>query len=164
MLWHYRIQLNIYAWILRQYYDLRATDLRVVCLHPDNGFTAHVVSVALMPEHMNKLMSWRRDDLQSCMGLTKIQANDLRAGSRGCFVLQVEGRLTHRMLDPVSVVDLTAGSHENGHFFTQAGSQDDSHEAKMATHDLRAGKSGGCVVLSDARGGSRHVGSTRNKC
>ena len=52
-------------------------------------------------------------------------------------------RLTHRMLDPVSVDDVTAGSQENGHFFTQAGSQDDSHEAKTATHDLRAGSQDG---------------------
>ena len=38
-LWHYRVQLNIYAWILRRYYEVVVTDLRIVCLHPDNVFS-----------------------------------------------------------------------------------------------------------------------------
>ena len=65
VLWHYRIQLNIYAWILRHYYDMTATDLRIVCLHPDNNFKPLVITVPVMSDRVDKLMSWRRDDLPS---------------------------------------------------------------------------------------------------
>ncbi|CAE7928237.1 unnamed protein product [Symbiodinium sp. KB8] len=50
VMWHYRIQLNIYAWILRQFYDVTATDLRIVCLHPDNGFEPLVIPVPIMSD------------------------------------------------------------------------------------------------------------------
>jgi ATP-dependent exoDNAse (exonuclease V) beta subunit len=34
--WHYTMQLNIYKWILEQYYGLEVADLYLVILHPDN--------------------------------------------------------------------------------------------------------------------------------
>ena len=81
VMWHYRIQLNIYAWILRQYYDVTATELRIVCLHPDNGFEPLVIPVPIMSDRVDRLMSWRRDDLRSCMLLTSPNQKDLRGGS-----------------------------------------------------------------------------------
>ena len=82
VVWHYRVQLNVYAWILQQYYDVAATDLRIVCLHPDNEFSPLVISVPLMQDHMDKLMSWRRADVQSRMQLSNVATGDLRGGSQ----------------------------------------------------------------------------------
>ena len=82
VVWHYRVQLNVYAWILQQYYDVAATDLRIVCLHPDNEFSPLVISVPLMQDHMDKLMSWRRADVQSRMQLSNVANGDLRGGSQ----------------------------------------------------------------------------------
>ena len=33
---HYRLQLNIYKWILEKYYDLTVQDMKVVCVHPES--------------------------------------------------------------------------------------------------------------------------------
>ena len=33
--WHYTLQLNVYKWILEQYYDVEVEDLYLVILHPD---------------------------------------------------------------------------------------------------------------------------------
>ena len=101
VLWHYRIQLNVYAWILRQYYNVQATDLRLVCLHPDNVFTPLVISVPLLSEQVDRLMSWRRQELQSCTRLTDAEQTDLRGGSQGSsspgFSQRVEDELVEIM-------------------------------------------------------------------
>ena len=34
--WHYTMQLNVYKWILENYYDVEVGDLYIVILHPDN--------------------------------------------------------------------------------------------------------------------------------
>ena len=34
---HYRLQLNVYKYILQQYYEMRVAGMYVVCLHPDNA-------------------------------------------------------------------------------------------------------------------------------
>ena len=34
--WHYTLQLNVYKWMLEQYYGLEVADLYLVILHPDN--------------------------------------------------------------------------------------------------------------------------------
>ena len=34
--WHYTMQLNVYKWILENYYDIEVGDLYIVILHPDN--------------------------------------------------------------------------------------------------------------------------------
>ncbi|CAE7296275.1 unnamed protein product, partial [Symbiodinium sp. CCMP2456] len=145
MLWHYRIQLNIYAWILRHYYDLIATDLRIVCLHPDNGLAAYVVPVPLMLEHMNKLMSWRRDDLQSCIGLTKGQVDDLQAGCGECFLPQANGQPTHRMLD------------QGGNRAETTKPEDQHVISKQEVRRIHRS-------LSDARGGNGYDGSGKRNC
>ena len=31
---HYRLQLNIYMWILQKYYGVRVAGMKVVCVHP----------------------------------------------------------------------------------------------------------------------------------
>ena len=79
VLWHYRVQLNIHAWILRRYYEVVVTDLKIVCLHPDNGFSPLVVSVPLLEDTMERLTTWRREDLQSCLHVSRAPAmQDLR--------------------------------------------------------------------------------------
>ena len=34
--WHYRVQLNLYKHILQEHYDVRVSQMFVVCFHPDN--------------------------------------------------------------------------------------------------------------------------------
>ncbi|CAE7208534.1 unnamed protein product [Symbiodinium microadriaticum] len=81
VLWHYRVQVNIYAWILRKYYDINVTELRIVCLHPDNAPQPLIVNVPMMQDKIEKLMSWRRDDIHSQIHLSA-DARDLRGGSQ----------------------------------------------------------------------------------
>ncbi|CAE7871442.1 unnamed protein product [Symbiodinium microadriaticum] len=81
VLWHYRVQVNIYAWILRKYYDINVTELRIVCLHPDNAPQPLIVNVPMMQDKIEKLMSWRRDDRHSQIHLSA-DARDLRGGSQ----------------------------------------------------------------------------------
>ncbi|CAE7582461.1 unnamed protein product [Symbiodinium sp. CCMP2592] len=92
VLWHYRVQVNIYAWILRRYYDINVTELRIVCLHPDNAPQPLIVNVPMMQDKIEKLMSWRRDDRQLQIHLSA-ESGDLRGGSQ-------EGELSFsQMLD-----------------------------------------------------------------
>ena len=81
VLWHYRVQVNIYAWILRKYYDINVTELRIVCLHPDNAPQPLIVNVPMMQDKIEKLMSWRRDDRHSQTHFSA-DARDLRGGSQ----------------------------------------------------------------------------------
>ncbi|CAE7868918.1 unnamed protein product, partial [Symbiodinium sp. KB8] len=81
VLWHYRVQVNIYAWILRKYYDINVTELRIVCLHPNNAPQPLIVNVPMMQDKIEKLMSWRRDDRHSQIHLSA-DARDLRGGSQ----------------------------------------------------------------------------------
>ena len=43
--WHYRLQLNIYKYVLQKYYGMVVAQMFVVCAHPDNGNTAFVDQV-----------------------------------------------------------------------------------------------------------------------
>ena len=77
----------MYAWILRTYYNVVVTDLRIVCLHPNNGFSALVIPVPLLSDCMAEFMTWRRNDPQSRIRLTGSRGSsdltmmsDLRAG------------------------------------------------------------------------------------
>jgi len=48
--WHYCLQLNTYKAILERRYDKRVTDLKLVCLHPDNGSYQCIQVVNLQKE------------------------------------------------------------------------------------------------------------------
>ena len=73
VLWHYRVQLKIYALILRTYFRLSVADLRVVCLRPDNK---------IFSEKIDRFMSWRRYDVNSCLHLTGCGEQDRKARSQ----------------------------------------------------------------------------------
>ena len=56
---HYRVQLNIYKWMLERYYGVRVAAMSVVCLHPDNGDQPFVDVVPIIPE-IDELMHIQR--------------------------------------------------------------------------------------------------------
>ena len=45
---HYRLQLNVYKFILERYYGQHVVGMYVVCIHPDNGDSAFVDDVPHM--------------------------------------------------------------------------------------------------------------------
>ena len=51
---HYRLQLNVYCWMLETYYDAHVTAMFVVCTHPDNGGRALVDHVPRMREETSR--------------------------------------------------------------------------------------------------------------
>ena len=57
-LWHYVLQLNVYAWILEHRYGHRVARLEIVCVHEDNGdapLIVHAPRMALVTEY---LLAW----------------------------------------------------------------------------------------------------------
>ena len=106
VLWHYRVQLNIYAWILQTYYGLHVTDLRVVCLHPDNAMEPFVLQVQTFSDKIERLMSWRRQDQSSRLHLTSLAEHDARAGGQADLMVQW-------------ICDIRGGSQEGGESFSQ---------------------------------------------
>ena len=58
---HYRMQLNVYRWILEKYYGQRVIGMRVVCCHPDNGDTAFVDEVPDMQNDVAEIMRRQRE-------------------------------------------------------------------------------------------------------
>ena len=61
----YRLQLNIYRWILEQYYDVRVAGLKVVCIHPRYLPDGFVDDVPDMQDVVSALMRSRRDEMQA---------------------------------------------------------------------------------------------------
>ena len=57
---HYRLQLNAYKYIIEKYYGRRVSAMKVVCTHPDNGYTPFVDEVPFMPEETEVLMRHQR--------------------------------------------------------------------------------------------------------
>ena len=64
---HYRIQLNVYRWILQHYYDVHVAGMFVVCLHPDNGDSAFIDTVPVIPE------------VEELMAIQRLRSRELRA-------------------------------------------------------------------------------------
>ena len=64
---HYRIQLNVYRWILEHYYDVHVAEMFVVCLHPDNGDSAFIDTVPVIPE------------VEELMAIQRLRSRELRA-------------------------------------------------------------------------------------
>ena len=56
---HYRVQLNLYKWMLERYYGARVAAMFIVCLHPDNGDQPFVDDVPVIPE-VEELMAIQR--------------------------------------------------------------------------------------------------------
>ncbi|CAK0822133.1 unnamed protein product, partial [Prorocentrum cordatum] len=64
---HYRVQLNIYRWMLEHYYGARVAAMYVVCLHPDNGDQPFVDDVPVIP------------DIEELMAIQRTRSRELRA-------------------------------------------------------------------------------------
>jgi hypothetical protein len=57
--WHYTLQLNTYAYILKHYYKKIVTHLCLVCLHPNNK-DYQIIKVPILNEEINDLMQYRK--------------------------------------------------------------------------------------------------------
>ena len=60
-------QLNVYRWILEHYYDVHVAEMFVVCLHPDNGDSAFIDTVPVIPE------------VEELMAIQRLRSRELRA-------------------------------------------------------------------------------------
>ena len=56
-LWQYRLQLNIYRFILQKYYDCKVSQMFIVGCHPDNGAGPYVEDVQLLLQETDALMA-----------------------------------------------------------------------------------------------------------
>lgn len=63
--WHYALQLNTYKAILEKNYGKKVTELKLVCLHP-NQKTYQLIDVPELTEEMEELFKHRATDLKSC--------------------------------------------------------------------------------------------------
>ncbi|CAE7036636.1 unnamed protein product [Symbiodinium sp. CCMP2592] len=66
---HYRLQLNLYKYLIEKYYGLRVAAMYVVCLHPDNQEEGPFIDcVPDMPSEVDAILEVRRLKLagQSC--------------------------------------------------------------------------------------------------
>ena len=57
------------------------TDLRVVCLHPDNAFEPFVLHVPAFSEKMDRLMLWRRQNHGTRLHVSASAEDAVRAGT-----------------------------------------------------------------------------------
>ena len=48
-MWHYALQLNLYAYLLESYYGFRVARREVACFHPDNGSEPYFFEVPALP-------------------------------------------------------------------------------------------------------------------
>jgi hypothetical protein len=57
--WHYTLQLNIYKWILENYYDIYVENLYIVVLHPDN-LSYRRMRLPIITEEVEMMIECRR--------------------------------------------------------------------------------------------------------
>ena len=62
---HYRLQLNIYRWMLEKYYGVRVAAMKVVCVHPRYLPHGFVDDVPDLQDQVTLLMQGRRDELHA---------------------------------------------------------------------------------------------------
>ena len=55
-IWRYRMQLNVYRWILQQHYDQVVVAMYIVGTHPDNGSEPWVDEVPMLDDETKSLM------------------------------------------------------------------------------------------------------------
>ena len=68
---HYRVQLNIYKYILETYYGFTVAAMYVVCTHPDNAPRAFVDSVPSMQDAIRLIMEEQRELVREHTGLQR---------------------------------------------------------------------------------------------
>ena len=61
---HYRLQLNVYRYILEQYYDLTVSLMLVVSVHPDCGDRPFVDIVPKMEDEVSALVDYQCSRVQ----------------------------------------------------------------------------------------------------
>ena len=57
--WHYTLQLNVYKWILENYYGLEVADLYLVILHPDNS-SYRRMRLSMLTDEVEDMIECRR--------------------------------------------------------------------------------------------------------
>ena len=82
-LWHYRLQLNCYAWILHTYYDRVVSKMLVVCTRPDNGSQPFVDYVPPLTDEVNEIMQIQRANWRQA-------SSDARDSRGGCLMTVME--------------------------------------------------------------------------
>ena len=75
-LWHYRLQLNLYKFILERYYNLRVVGMHIVSFHPDSS--TFVDKVPDMQAEANAIMTYQRNRLANQAGEKE---RDFRGGA-----------------------------------------------------------------------------------
>ena len=77
--WHYRVQLNLYRYILQTYYSLRVSRMAVVCCHPEHSPRAFVDEVPVLEQETQAIMRvWRERQAPHGHSCTM----DVRAGAQ----------------------------------------------------------------------------------
>ena len=61
----YRLQLNIYKWILEKYYGVVVVDMFVVCLHPEHAGHPWIDHVPHMTAEAEAIMAWQQSKVQA---------------------------------------------------------------------------------------------------
>jgi hypothetical protein len=65
--WHYTMQLNVYKWILENYYDVEVGDLYIVILHPDNP-SYRRMRLNIMENEVEDMIECRRKAVETGKG------------------------------------------------------------------------------------------------
>ena len=99
---HYRLQLNIYRWILEKYYGVGVAAMKVVCVcvHPRYLPDGFVDEVPDLQDHVTCLMQSRRDELQA-IKLAQLPADPRLAESCG-RIPNISGQYTEQYPGPVT--------------------------------------------------------------
>ncbi|CAE7836607.1 unnamed protein product [Symbiodinium sp. CCMP2592] len=78
--YHYRLQLNIYKWILEKYYGIKVRDMKVICIHPRYLPDGFVDDVPDMQAEVSQLMQSRRDSLLAHNMQHEMELNSVDVG------------------------------------------------------------------------------------
>ncbi|CAJ1374403.1 unnamed protein product, partial [Effrenium voratum] len=87
---HYRLQLNIYKYILETYYGLQVASMYIVSCHPDNWPEAFVDKVPNLGSHVQEIMQKQRQKNHSLAMTVPVIASE---GSVNCTSDIAGGRL-----------------------------------------------------------------------
>ena len=75
--YHYRLQLNVYRYILQRYYQVKVASMWVVCLHPDNDGTPFLDNVPVMHDAITAMMRIQRQRLSNVSGMSVNDLHDM---------------------------------------------------------------------------------------
>lgn len=70
--WHYSLQLNTYKKILQDKYDLKISDMYLICIHPDNPYKKYDrIKVADLSKEVDELFEYRKSCLEQNIQIVK---------------------------------------------------------------------------------------------